>query len=260
MLDKLGSTSLVNSKCHLGFLSLVNNINDFVENFEFRDSGGSICEQKKIQEFSYLFVARLFSRGKSSFAICGEQMQIYLTQLDMTEIQSGIVDLSHPSLSNSNANDESIQRLIQSNDTALIYLQSPFNEDFQSKDFTEKLSSLNEKLSKLNEELHSRIILDFLNQHKKHVDAVILFCQLLNLICLSQSLYAFAYQIKANKNFARMIELLLRVNPIELQNYEHVERLAKRFYLIFVGNLTARVFSHQTLEIVEMALSSGVKR
>lgn len=89
---------------------------------------------------------------------------------------------------------------------------------------------------------------------------MLLFCQVLNLVCLSQGLYAFSYQIKSNQNFVRIIELILMLDQAEISGIEHVQKLAERFFQIFMGNLTARVFSHQTLEIVEKALSTGVNK
>lgn len=259
MLDNVDLTKLAKIKNRQGFSLLVGNLTSFVANYEFIECDGVICQQSTIQKFSYIFVDRLFS-GKSDFSMCGKQMQVYITKIDIDEIGAGAVDLSHPNLSNLGVNNDKALSLISQNDTALTYFKKPFNESFQSSQFTQQLIDINKTLSNLAEESHPALILDFLKQHQNHLPAVILFCQVLNLVCLSQSLYVFSYQIKANQNFARIIELILKLDVCEISGVEHVQKLAERFFQIFMGNLTARVFSHQTLEIVEKALATGATK
>ncbi len=259
MLDNVDLDKLAKIKYRQGFSLLVVNLTKFVANYDFIEYEGLLCQQTTIQKFSYVFVDHLFT-GNRSFSISGKQMQIYLTKIDITEIGLGAVDLSHPNLTLSHIDLDQAHSLIRENDVALSYLKNPFDESFKSAELTEKLIKVGADLSAMNEADHSAFILDFLTCEKKHLSTVLLFCQVLNLVCLSQGLYAFSYQIKSNQNFVRIIELILMLDQAEISGIEHVQKLAERFFQIFMGNLTARVFSHQTLEIVEKALSTGVNK
>lgn len=254
MLDNDDLNNVLKSKYRQGFASLVCSLSSFVDKYEFIEYPDQICLQTTIQKNSYIFIERIFGE-KSVFSICGKQMQMYLTKMDITEIELGAVDLSHPSFSD-NINEDEAKGIIKNNDLALTFLKKPFSESFLTNELTESLSLLNKKITASSIEFHSDLILDFLNLEKKHLAQVILFCEVLNLVCISQSLYVFSYQIKHNQNFARMVELILRLKSSELQGAEHIEKLAERFFQIFIGNLAARVFNHQTLAIVEKALST----
>lgn len=259
MLDNVDLDKLAKIKYRQGFSLLVINLTKFVANYDFIEYESLLCQQSTIQKFSYVFVDHLFA-GNRGFSMTGKQMQMYLTKIDITEIGVGAVDLSHPNLTNTVIDTDQAHSLIQQNDVALAYLKKPFNEGFRSLELTEKLTEVTKTLSQMNEVDHPTFILDFLTLQKKHLASVLLFCQVLNLVCLSQSLYAFSYQIKSNQNFVRIIELILLLDDVELTGIEHVQKLAERFFQIFRGNLTARVFSHQTLEIVEKALSTGANK
>lgn len=243
-----------------GFSLLVNKLSNFVKGYEFMECEGLLCEQSIYQKMSYLFAERFFS-GNKSLSICGKQMVIYITKIDLTEIEMGAVDLSHPSLAQNNNDSGTAEYLIQQNNMALAYLKNPFSDAFQSSELTRELTELNESLSMMQESSHASLILDFLNQKIEHLQAVILFSHVLNLVCLSQSLYAFSYQLKVNRNFARIIELILKIAVIsDIPGVEHVKKLAERFHQIIIGNLAARAFSGQTLEIVEKALAIGAEK
>ena len=51
------------------------------------------------------------------------------------------------------------------------------------------------------------------------------------------------------------MELIILNNDSKNETYKQVLKLSERLYSVFIGNLSARVFSEQTLTIVEQALS-----
>lgn len=244
---------------NIGFIDLIKNLSDFVRGYNFITEGNLLASQNDIQQKSYLFSEHLFS-ADGHFVWCGKQMQLYLAKIDITEISHGVIDLTSPERQNPNYTSEQALDIFKENNIALNYLKNPFSPELLSDSFTEQLSELNTRIENLPQSESNAFINDFMNLNQKHLNEVVLFCEALGLICISQSLYAFSYQIGVNKNFARLIELVLRVKDFPAHDVGQIKTLANRFYSIFVGNLAARVFSDQTLSVVEQALSVEIAK
>lgn len=242
-----------------GFIDLIKNLSDFVRSYSFLTEDNLLASQNDIQKKSYLFSEHLFSVD-GHFVWCGKQMQLYLTKIDITEINNGVIDLTSPERQNFQYTSEQSASIFKENNIALSYLKNPFSTEFLSDSFAQQLSELNTRLENLPQSEINALVTEFMNLNQKHLNEVIVFCEALGLICISQSLYAFSYQMSVNGNFARLIELVLRATDFPTHNVGQITTLANRFFSIFVGNLAARVFSEQTLSVVEQALSVEIAK
>ncbi len=259
MVQEFGWQNIKNERDDVGFIDLTKNLLDFVKGYGFVSEGNLLASQNDIQQKSYLFCEQLFS-AEGKFIWCGKQMQLYLAKIDLTEISNGIVDLSSPDRQNQNYSSEQTANILKENNMALGYLKNPFSSKLLSEEFSKQLGELNAQIKTAPKENLSEFINEFMNLNKKHLDEVILFCEALGLICNSQSLYAFSYQLSVNANFAKLIELVLKAENYINHDVGSIKKLADKFFSIFVGNIAARVFSEQTLSVVEKALSVEVAK
>ena len=237
-----------------GFIDLVKDIESKVEGVYFSYHDNQLASQEEIQTVSYNFIANHLCKSKD-----GENTPIlyYLTKIDITEISNGIIDLSAPSLHEVQYSSELAERIFNENQTGLIYLKNPFDRAIKSKDLEHEIKEFLESLKSQTKENRIESITNFLMQRKNLVEEVVLFCEIIGLVCISQSIYIFSHQISVNNNFVRLIELILEVNNPEFLKTSNVHTLAERYYSVFINNLASRVFSKKTLSIVETALTEG---
>lgn len=241
-----------------GFIDLIKEIAEIVKPLYFEVESNALAKQDNIQTLSYTFAEICFG-GSFGRTNQGKQMQMYLAKIDIDEINIGCIDLSSPNLHQKKYSNDEIERIFEQNEYALNYLKNPFSTDLNNQSLTEEIDNFYNKINKIGDDQQIVCINDFLNSHKNKLNEVILFSEILGLICSSQSLFAFAYQIKVNSNFAKITELALKCS-LEVKGLEHIQRLAERFFTIFIGNLAARVFSNQTLQTIEQAFSIKEKQ
>lgn len=248
------STTLQRSNHQAGFISLIKEMVRFSTHHYFPVADTALSTQDKIQKESYLFVVEFFKKVAGPDQ--GNPMLIFITKIDMTEIDMGLIDLSAPILHGKKYETEEAERIFEQNQTALSYLINPFSSRINDQEFSEHLDKLIETVEYERDPYkRSAVIDDFMKRENVVINEVLLFSQILGLICLSQSLYAFTYQIKQNKNFVKIIEMIL-ANDEDFEA-EHVLSLAARYSSVFKGNLAARVFSSETLKVIEDAFSQS---
>lgn len=239
---------------HVGFISLIKDIARFSRTAYFPTSAHLIAAQEKIQKDSYEFIRKCFS--EIATPIQGNRMLLFVTKIDVTEIGLGIIDLSSPNMQVNKYDSELTKKIFNQNEIALSYLLQPFSEHTNSRKFGRKLDDLIEHLeSEKDPALRYSLVDEFLRQEKSTVDEVLLFSQILSLICVSQSIYAFSYQIKCNANFAKLLEVILKNE--DAFDSEHAINLSMRYSSVFIGNLAARVFCDETLQTIESAFIKG---
>lgn len=235
---------------HIGFISLVKDIARISKHAYFPVGVDCISTQEKIQKDSYEFIKLCFA--EIATPLQGNRMLVFVTKIDVTEIGLGSIDLSAPNLQVKKLPSEQAEKIFQQNQIALSYLYSPFSARISTPEFDEKLSHLIAELqAESDQDSRRSVIHEFLKHEQSVVDEVLLFSQILGLICVSQSIYAFSYQIKQNVNFAKMIEVIL--NNEDAFDSEHAVNLSIRYSSVFIGNLAARVFCDETLQTIESA-------
>lgn len=235
---------------YVGFIGLVKELAGY-SNFAYFPVGeGVLSEQHLIQNKSYEFIKSAFTHIADP--IRANAILIFVTKIDVTELDLGGIDLSSPSLQKKEFAGEEAQKIFEQNATALTYLLTPFSERIYSKEFSDSLDDLIHTLDNtFDVEEKSGFIVDFMTHEKTIIDEVLLFSQILNLICVSQSLFAFSYQLKQGLNFAKLLEIILTNETFFEAN--EVSILAQRYSNIFTGTLAARVFCQDTLETIESA-------
>lgn len=233
------------------FSELLKELSENVGKIYFAVDDDALSHQLTIQKNSYEFLEKFFKKPFYNAV----PLKIYITALDITELQNGLIDLSDPSLHQKEYTSTEAGNIHDENQKVLVSLKSPFSPELLSDAFTQKVSSVLKSVQDKDSDTAQEIINDFLMHYKKQVNEVVLFSEVLNLLCVSQCLYAFCYQLSQNSNFGRVMELIIHNNDSNNESYKHVLKLSERFYAVFIGNLSARVFSEQTLSIVEQALS-----
>lgn len=233
------------------FSELVKDLNDSVGKIYFDVDGNALSNQQTIQKNSYEFIDKFFKKPFYNTT----PLKIFITALDISEIQNGLIDLSDPSLHGKEYSSTEAGNIHAENQKILIGLKSPFSVELLSDAFANKIIHVLKSVEDKELDDSSEIINDFLMHYKKQVNEVVLFCEVLNLLCISQCLYAFCFQLSQNSNFGRVMELIILNNDSKNETYKQVLKLSERLYSVFIGNLSARVFREQTLTIVEQALS-----
>lgn len=233
------------------FSELTKELSDSSGRIYFDVDGAALSNQNMIQKHSYEFLGKFFKKPFYD----AKPLQMLITTMDIFEIGNGLIDLSDPSLHEKEYSSKEADHIHYENKNALIYLKTPFHSTLLTEDFEKKIKDVLSFVSKKETADVNDIINDFLDQHKAQVKEVLQFCEILNLICISQCLYAFCYQLSQNANFGRIIELIIRHGESENDSYIEAFRLSDRLYSVFIGNMSARVFSEQNLNLIEQALS-----
>lgn len=239
-----------------GFIDLVKDIEEKVKGVYFGYDGNMLASQDTIQQVSYEFASKHFETF-----VKGHNVRIlyYLTKIDMSEIDNGIIDLSSPSLHSAEYSSEVAERIFNENKTGLIYLKQPFDSSMQTPELEKEIQDFLTFNKNIPEEVRKQNLTNFLMERKNLIEEIVLFCEVIGLICISQSIYVFSHQVSVNSNFVRLIEMILEVNEPDFLKSSKIHNLAERYFSVFINNLASRVFSEQTLQIVESALSEGRK-
>lgn len=233
------------------FSELVKGLSETVGKIYFDVDGNSLSHQNSIQKNSYEFLEKFFKKPFYS----AYPLKMLLTTMDILEIKNGLIDLSDPKFHGKEYTSNEATHIHHENEKALVYLKTPFPPDLLSDAFEQKIKNVLLMVAEKDPATVNDIISDFLDNQKQKVNEVLMFCEILNLICISQCLYAFCYQLSQNSNFGRVIELIIRHGESNNPTYTEAFKLSERLYSVYIGNMSARVFSEQNLSLVEQALS-----
>ena len=235
----------------IGFTDLLKTLSTKSSDVYFEQNGSIFATQKKIQQLSYRAAVQCFSNDFNS-AVVSDSMSIYLAKIDIDEVAQGFIDLSTPNRETILPAGYTIDQIYNENEKILAFLKSPFSEQIKSSELSESITQLFDKPFSFTNSDQIKKINHFLALHENLVQEVLLFCEVVGLICTSQGLYALCYQLSKSTIFAQILELLLLSgNP---QKYSFAVELSKRYFLVYVGHLAVRVFSNQTLNQIEQAL------
>lgn len=250
--------ALTNINRYYGFIDIAKEISLAAPSLHFHTTESLLSSQGLIQSHSYNHIENYFGHFYED-SLKGKKMQILVAKIDMTEIKSGLVDLSSPNLHSKEYSDDEIQDILIANDKALQYLLNPFTLSMTTSEFKDQLDGIFQLIVSNNHVEAIYQLNDFLNLNEKSIDEVVLFSKILNLICMSQGFYALSYQLKISDNFMRLIELILITN-YKKEGVQNIIKMADRFSSLYVGNLALRVFNDKTLTLVEGAFSSKEKK
>lgn len=233
------------------FSELTKELNEKTGSIYFDVDENALSSQSTIQKNSYEFLKKFFEKPFYD----AQPLKMLITTMDIFEIKNGLIDLSDPSLHGKEYSSEEAGHIHYENGKALVYLKTPFTSNLLADSFEKKIKNVLSMVAKKDASTTSDIIVDFLDHHKNQVKEVLQFCEILNLICVSQCLYAFCYQLSQNTNFGRIIELIILHGESKDGTYSEAFKLSERLYSVFIGNMSARVFSEKNLSLVEDALS-----
>jgi len=233
------------------FSELTKELFENVGRIYFDVEDNALSNQKTIQKNSYEFLEKFFKKPFYD----AQPLKMLITKIDIIEIQNGLIDLSEPSLHEKEYSSDEATRIHMWNEKALISLKAPFTQALLSEGLEKKIKNVLQVIKGKESSIVDEIITDFLDHHKTQVAEVLQFCGMLNLICISQSLYAFCYQLSKNPNFGRILELIICHVDANNQSYAEAFKLSDRLYSVYIGNMSARVFSEENLSLIEQALS-----
>lgn len=234
------------------FSELLKDLSKNISKIYFYTENSLLCDQGVIQKNSYEFLEKVFKRPYYNT----HPIKMFITATDIADIELGLVDLSDPKLHGKSYTSMESGEIYNNNNKILTTLKSPFSAKVTSDVFTNKIQGILGFVRNKDNDDRQDIIDEFLNQHKKQVKEILNFCEIINLLCISQCLYAFCYQLSINANFARVIEIITTNETYKNEYYKPVQKLIEKLYLIFSSNLGARVFSEETLSIVEQSFTT----
>lgn len=231
-----------------GFSEALKLINHKASNVYFPETKDFICDQSIIQEKSYQLINKLFEQDDYK----PDSLLAFVCKVDTEEFKLGFIDLSSPEKQIKKCENPALTHM--NNEKILRSLKNPFSQDFIGDEFGEQILKLLTQTKGKPQEKIKPLFHDFLNHYGRFIVELNLFCNLLHLLCTSQSLYIFTFHMAKNSNFAMLMELSILFADGLNQNYPFINDLAKKIYNVYINNLTIRIFNESNLGLVNQFL------
>lgn len=245
---------IVSKNIPKGFSEIIKQIHLRASSIYFPDQEDLLCDQDVIQQKSYQIIDKVFEINNYK----PESLVIFITKLDIEEIELGFIDLSNPSTHSKEYTSQQANYIYAQNQKLLRVFKTPFSSKLTSKEFGEEINKLISLSKTKSSDDAASFISGFIEHYETLLAEVDNYCKLVNLLFTSQALYVFTYQIALNENFARLMELMVLHGEPFSKKYPAIFDLAEKIYNVYISNMTAKVFNKGNFLILEKVFGSKV--
>lgn len=204
-----------------------------IENAKINSSSDKLILNKKA---IYQYFGDSFNAHTQGFVIATEAMEVTLVDL-LNNQEKGSYS---PTLSD--FNNETIQFLSN------FHLPN-FNEIQQELEFIEKAS----------EDKKLELKTSFCKRFAVEIDSCSKYCQVLNLLVMTQFIYVLAWQFGKNNQFALFVEEILKQDlrpSLPTQQHTNFLRFSNRLTSFYKGAVATRIFNSQNLANVKRIMQN----